>query len=171
MLNFRCWTLFIVLVLAAPPSIADGASPWASQEAAALRAIDAYIDGFNARDARAFVDALHYPHMRVDGLGNPGYWASADEYLKEVEFDTVQATGWSHSRYDYKKIVQSGRHKVHVLVSFTRYDKDDKPLHTQESLYVVTEHDGRWAIQVRSSYVEQVMQDRCIRSKSSNCVR
>ena len=171
MLNFRCWTLLMMLVLATPPSMAEGASQWASQEAAALRAVDAYIDGFNARDARAFVDALHYPHMRVDGLGNPAYWASADDYLKEVEFDTVQATGWSHSRYDYKKIVQSGRHKVHVLVSFTRYDKDDKPLHTQESLYVVTEHGGRWAIQVRSSYVEQVMQDQCIGAKSSDCAR
>jgi len=36
---------------------------------------------------------------------------------------------------------------------------------------VVTEHDGRWAIQMRSSYVEQVMQDQCIGSKSSNCAR
>jgi hypothetical protein len=151
--------------------LAESSGQWSAQQAAAMRAVDAYIDAFNARDARAFVDALHYPHMRVDGLGNPRYWASADDYLKEVEFDTVQATGWSHSRYDDKKVVQSGRHKVHVLVSFTRYDKDDKPLHTQESLYVVTEHDGRWAIQVRSSYVEQVMQDQCIGSQSSNCAR
>ncbi len=67
--------------------------------------------------------------------------------------------------------MQSGRHKVHVLVSFTRYDHADKPMHIQESLYVVTEHGGRWAIQVRSSYVEQVMLDQCIGPKSSNCAR
>ena len=171
MLKFRCWILTIMLALFSQLSSAESVGPWSTQEAAALRAVDVYIDAFNARDARAFVDALHYPHMRVDGLGKPGYWAHADDYLKEVEFDAVRATGWSHSRYDYKKVVQSGRHKVHVLVSFTRYDHADKPMHTQESLYVVTEHGGRWAIQVRSSYVEQVMQDECIGPKSSKCAK
>ena len=171
MLKIRNWILIIVFASISQLSLAESAGQWSSQEAAALRAVDAYIDAFNARDAQAFVDALHYPHMRVDGLGYPRYWANAADYLKEVEFDTVQATGWSYSRYDYKKVVQSGRHKVHVLVSFTRYNTDDKPMHTQESLYVVTEHGGRWAIQVRSSYVEQVMQDQCIGAKPSKCAR
>lgn len=169
--KLRFWALFIMLLSIGYLRADERRSPWATQEAAALLAVDAYLDAFNARDARAFVDALHYPHMRVDGFGNPRYWARAEDYLKEVEFDTVLATGWSHSRYDYKRVVQSGRHKVHVLVSFTRYDRDDKPMHTQESLYVVTEHAGRWAIQVRSSYVEQVMQDHCIGATSSDCVK
>ncbi len=171
MLNLRYWSMMIMLFAIGHLNAEDKPAPWAAQEAAALAAVESYIGAFNARDARAFVDALHYPHMRVDGLGNPRYWQTAAEYLKEVEFDTVQGTGWSHSRYDYKKVVQSGRHKVHVLVSFTRYNRDDQPMHTQESLYVVTEHEGRWAIQVRSSYVEQVMQDQCIGSRTEKCTK
>jgi len=164
-------TLIVALLMIGHLNAEEKPGLWAAQETAALAAVDAYIGAFNARDARAFVDALHYPHMRVDGLGNPRYWANAEDYFKEVEFDTVQGTGWSHSRYDYKKVVQSGRHKVHVLVSFTRYKRGDKPMHTQESLYVVTEHGGRWAIQVRSSYVEQVMQDQCIGAIAAECAR
>jgi len=139
--------------------------PWATEEAAALKAVDAYIAAFNARDAKAFVNALHYPHMRVDGLGRPRYWESAADYLEEVEFESTISTGWAYSRYDYARVVQSGRNKVHVAVAFTRYDAKDKPLHTQESFYIVTLHDGRWAIQVRSSFLEQVMVDEGIGSR------
>lgn len=152
--------LCCVLLIGAVAALARAdESPWSKQEAAALAAVDEYIDAFNARDARRFVNALHYPHMRVDGLGRPAFWATAADYLRDVEFDSAIRTGWVYSRYDWKRVVQSGRHKVHVLVSFTRYGADDFPLHTQESLYVVTEHDGRWAIQVRSSFLEQVQAD------------
>lgn len=154
------WVMLFGLVAAMAQA---GESAWAKQEAAALAAVDEYIDAFNARDAKRFVNALHYPHMRVDGLGRPTYWATAADYLKDVEFDSAIRTGWVYSRYDWKRVVQSGRQKVHVLVSFTRYGAKDQPLHTQESLYVVTEHDGRWAIQVRSSFLEQVMADENIR--------
>ena len=51
-----------------------GTTAYATQEAAALQAVDAYIAAFNARDAERFAAALHYPHMRVDGLGRPAYW-------------------------------------------------------------------------------------------------
>ncbi len=138
---------------------------WTVQEASALVAVDEYLDAFNARDAKRFAAALHYPHMRVDGLGRPAFWPTLDDYLKVVEFESAMRTGWVYSRYDWKRVVQSGKHKVHVMVSFTRYGADDKPLHTQESLYVVTEHDGRWAIQVRSSYLEQVQADSGIKLK------
>ena len=36
---------------------------------------------------------------------------------------------------------------------FTRYRKDDTPIASYESLYVVTKEQGRWAIKMRSSFV------------------
>ena len=148
---------------AATDTAATGTPAYAAQEAAALQAVDAYIAAFNARDAERFAAALHYPHMRVDGLGRPAYWPDAAAYLREIEFDSATRTGWAYSRYDWKRVVQAGPRKVHVLVSFTRYNQADQPLHTQESLYVVTEQGGRWAIQVRSSFLEQVQSDKGIR--------
>lgn len=125
-------------------------------EAAAIAAVDEYLDAFNARDPKRFAAALHYPHMRVDGLGRPSYWTDAEAYLPDIDFARAERTGWAMSRYDRKEIVQSGRYKVHVLVTFTRLDRDGEVLHTQDSLYVVTLRDGRWAIQVRSSFLEEV---------------
>ena len=130
-------------------------SDFAAQEAAALAVVDEYIAAFNARDKARYAGSLHYPHMRVDGLGRASVWQSAEEYVQGLDFDAIADTGWSHSELNWKKVVQSGREKVHVAVSFTRYDENNIRLLTQESLYVVTHADDRWGISVRSSFLEQ----------------
>lgn len=124
-------------------------------ETAAAAAVQAYIDNFNARDPQAFAQTLHYPHMRVDGFGRARVWPDWQSYADEVDFARVEETGWHHTVLDWQRPVQSGAKKVHVLVAFTRFNAVDEVLLTQESLYVVTLRDGKWAIQVRSSFLEE----------------
>lgn len=54
--------------------------------------------------------------------------------------------------YDDRKIIHCGPDKVHVAVRVTRYKKDGTPIQTFDSLYVVTNQNGKWGIQMRSSY-------------------
>ena len=125
-----------------------------ADQAAAGAAVQAYIDCFNARDPDAFAQTLHYPHMRVDGQGRARVWESWSDYAREVDFSRVEKTGWHHTVLDWQRVVQSGDEKVHIAVSFTRFNAVGEPLLSQESLYVVTLHDGKWAIQVRSSFLQ-----------------
>ena len=62
--------------------------------------------------------------------------------------------GWHHSVWTHRNIVQASSNKVHVDTQFTRYKTDGKVLGVYESLYVLTNEDGRWGVKLRSSYAE-----------------
>ncbi|MEM7077192.1 MAG: hypothetical protein AAF513_01065 [Pseudomonadota bacterium] len=119
--------------------------------------VQAYIDTFNAQDPEAFARTLHYPHMRIDGLGRVRTWQSWEAYAAEVDFARLRETGWHHSVLDWQKDVQLGASKAHIAVNFTRYREDSSVIVSQESLYVVTLQDGRWGISVRSSFLEETL--------------
>ncbi len=121
-------------------------------EDAALTALDEFMEAFNARDAAAWAKTLNYPHVRIAG-GDVRVWQDADEYTAYMDFDRfVKQTGWDHSAWDERTVVQSGKDKVHIAVTFSRYDKNNEKIATYESMYVVTNHDGHWGTQARSSF-------------------
>jgi hypothetical protein len=47
-----------------------------------------------------------------------------------------------------RNIIGWSRENVHVDTQFTRYRKDDTPIASYESLYVVTKEQGHWAIKI-----------------------
>lgn len=149
-------TMLCILCFAAGGRLSEAASQHEEAESAALAAVDEYFAAFNARDPERFAKALHYPHMRIDGNGVPAIWTSWQEYAAAVDFDEIARRGnWARTNLDWKRVVQAGSAKVHVLVGYTRYNPQNEPILSQESLYVVTLHDGRWAIQMRSSFLEE----------------
>lgn len=113
--------------------------------------LDEFIAAFNARDSQRWAATLNYPHVRLAGDAVT-VWNSADDYARSNEIEKLGASGWSHSRWDWKRLIQAAPDKLHFLVSFTRYDSADKPLASYEALYVLTLNDGLWGIQARSSY-------------------
>lgn len=123
-----------------------------SSDAAAMHALDAFMEAFNARDAAAWAKTLNYPHVRIAG-DDVRVWQDVDEYTAYMDFDRfVEQTGWDHSAWDERTIVQSGKDKVHIAVTFSRYDKNDKKIATYQSMYIVTNRDGHWGTQARSSF-------------------
>jgi hypothetical protein len=117
---------------------------------AALKVLDDFLAGFNAKDIRKFEATYNFPHVRLaagrvtvlDGPSN----------RQEVFTGLEQSIGWDYSRYDERKIIHCGPDKVHFAVRVTRYRKDGTPIQTFDSLYVVTRQNGKWGIQMRSSY-------------------
>ena len=61
--------------------------------------------------------------------------------------------GWARTELDEARVVQSSADKVHFAVKFTRRDTAGNALEVHRSFYVVTNIEGRWAIQLRSSFV------------------
>ncbi len=128
------------------------------EKAAALAAVTEYFASFNARDPARFAQSLHYPHMRINGLGKTRLWQNWEAYAAEVDFAEIARRGnWQRTQLDSAEVIQAGVAKVHVVVTYTRFDPDDQPILSEASLYVVTLVNDRWAIQMRSSFLEQAM--------------
>jgi hypothetical protein len=146
----RAVAVLLVLTLAALGARAGARAGEPSPEAAALAVLDAFMVAFNDRDLAAWEATWHFPHFRVaDGtltvLPEAGTRSPA-------LFDALAATGWDHSAWLEREVVQAGPEKVHVAVRFARYRADGSELARYASLYVVTRVQGIWGIKGRSSF-------------------
>lgn len=118
---------------------------------AAIAAVERYLAAFNARDEEAMVAALHFPHVRV-GVGRATVRESAAEYMEGFGFDAfAERLGWERSEADSMEAVQVGARGVNVAVRITRYGEGDARIHTFDTIYLVTEEDGKWAIRAGAS--------------------
>ena len=119
-------------------------------EAAAIGVLDAFMQAFNARDMEAWEATYHFPHFRMAD-GELSVLERAGLRSPEL-FDRLAATGWDHSAWLSREVVQAGPDKVHLAVTFARYRADVSELARYQSLYVVTREEGRWGIRGRSSF-------------------
>ena len=118
---------------------------------AALAAVERYLDAFNARDEEAMVAALHFPHVRV-GVGRATVRESAAEYMEGFDFDAfAERLGWERSEADSMEAIQVGARGVNVAVRITRYGEGGARIHTFDTIYLVTEQDGKWGIRAGAS--------------------
>ncbi len=119
---------------------------------AALESLDDYMAAFNARDPQAWAATLNYPHVRI-ASGAVRVWETEEEYTAYMDFDAfAERTGWHHSEWDRRDVLQSGPDKVHLATTFSRYNAQGEKIATYDSLYVVTKVDGHWRTQARSSF-------------------
>ena len=126
---------------------------WPESAAAAVSAIASFIAAINAGDADAMHELLHLPHVRISG-GGVAIWHDREEleatYLRD--FYARAGSGWHHTVLDSAEVLHSSEHKVHVLIQFTRYDGDGNAMSTYRSLWIMTNVNGRWGAQARSSF-------------------
>ncbi len=117
-----------------------------------LKVLDDYMTTFNARDAKAWQETYHFPHYRL-ASGKMSVLEHAG-ILDSTVFIKLQQTGWHHSKWVHRNVVQASETKVHVDTQFARYKADGSLLNTSESLYIVTKENGKWGVKFRSSYAE-----------------
>ncbi|MCY4601682.1 MAG: hypothetical protein OXF27_17390 [Acidobacteria bacterium] len=143
---------FLVSVAAVALCAAAGVLAQPVRGTAALAVHDRYLAAWNAQDADAFAATLHYPHAR-QAPGAPGStsWQGAEEYAAGMDFGPLIARGWVHSYWDARSVVQVDSGKVHVAARARRVDAAGQTIQTVQTLYVITEHDGRWGVQARFS--------------------
>jgi hypothetical protein len=111
----------------------------------ALAALDRYMETWNSRDPMRWAGSLHYPHVRP----SPGEFAvsqTAEEYAKGVDFNQTLATGWHHSEWDSRRVLQVSAFKVHASGQWTRYRADGTPMLGSLITYIITFQEGRWGV-------------------------
>ena len=116
----------------------------------AMLILDNFMLTFNSRDMEGWSETLNYPHVRLAG-GDVKVWANNEEDASVGICDRRAATGWHHSSWVSRKVVLESKNKVHVSTVFQRYDKNNNPLKNYQSLYIVTNDNGHWGVQARSS--------------------
>jgi hypothetical protein len=120
--------------------------------AAAMKVMDAYIDGLNRGDEPTVNDACNFPHVRLAG-GKVVVWPNHGDY-RLGDFVARAGDGWHHSTWDERTPIHVGRDKVHLKVKFSRWREDGSRLGVFETIYIVTRQDGHWGIQARSSFAD-----------------
>ena len=120
-----------------------------------MRSLDEWMTAFNESDFQGIAEKLNYPHVRFASSAVT-VWDTPDDYLAarspEAMARWIQATGWHHSEWDRRDIIQRGPDKVHVAVRFSRYRGDGTLIGSYDSLWILTNLDGQWKVQARSSY-------------------
>jgi hypothetical protein len=122
-----------------------------SREADARAPIEAFFKAFNARDNDALKKTLHYPHVRINETGTVVVWKDAAEAGTNFE-GLTRAEGWAKSSLDSVTMRHNDPVKVHFEVVFSRYKADGSKYATYQSLWIVTNVNGEWGVQARSSF-------------------
>ena len=117
--------------------------------AAALKAVTAFFDAWNAHDQDRLAAALHYPHVRVaDDMVE--IWRSAAEYLAGPEPGRQRT--WLRTRVDESTVAQVTATGANVTVRFSRLGRDGTVLSTDSGVFLAVARDGVWKIQARSTF-------------------
>lgn len=122
-----------------------------TDEEKAFVPIKAYIEALNKGDVDGVRAAYHFPHVLFN-RGRVVHYPTAESFSLGDFLNRVGADGWVRSSIDDYRVVLTGPQKVHFDVSFTRWRADGSAIGVHHSLYIVTEIDGRWGLQSRSSY-------------------
>ena len=121
----------------------------AQSVSAAMDLLDRHFAALNAGDAAALAQTLHFPHYRLAGT-RMQVWERADGYLED--FRARAGNDWHRSAWDFRSAVAASEDKVHFDAQFARYRADDSVIGRHRTLWVVARIDGRWAVQLRSSF-------------------
>ncbi len=116
-----------------------------------IATLDRFMAALNAYDAQAMDAEMHFPHVRFAGGTIATYEKPGNNPMDLFE-RLKREDGWHHSAWNARTAVQRNDVKVHMAVKYTRYRADGSVIGVYESLYVLTLKDGRWGVQLRSSF-------------------
>ena len=135
-------------LLSATPIVAR--SQDSAEDAAVMQALQAFLDGWNSRDAKQYAAALHFPHVFLEN-GTVRVYPDEVEFLSRGSGHWAAAQPeWARTVWEDRRIVQRLPDTVHVAGRWARLDKSGRILSKADVLYVVVKKNGRWALFTRS---------------------
>jgi hypothetical protein len=137
---------FVVTGAGAQPVLDPALLAQRRQEA--LIALDRYLETWNSRDGAVWATSLHFPHVRP-GPGAFEMTRAPEEYAKGVNFEQTLKTGWHHSEWVKRTVLQVGLDKVHASGTWQRYTAEGKPLAGSDITYIITRQGDHWGVQAR----------------------
>ncbi len=118
-------------------------------EQTGLKAVDYFLETWNSRDPVRWADSLNFPHVRPAASGPVRVAETVDSYIAAVDFQRTIETGWDHSEWDYRTILQTSTDKIHAAGQWSRYDDKGEVILTTPIVYIITLVADHWGIQSR----------------------
>ena len=120
-----------------------------SQHVAEARAaLDEYFRAWNAADNDAVAAISNFPRLSMGQNGQVVVRETPEAIA--TDFDALRQSGWAHSTLDLAEPVHVSADKVHFRIVFSRYGADGTPYTTGPGLYVITNQNGHWGLQLQS---------------------
>ena len=116
-----------------------------------IACLDRFMAALNAYDATAMDAEMHFPHVRFAG-GTIVVYPKPGNNPMDLFERLKREDGWHHSSWKDRTMVQHNATKVHMALSYTRFRGDGSVIGVYESLYMLALKDGRWGVQLRSSF-------------------
>jgi hypothetical protein len=116
-----------------------------------LACLDRWMAALNAYDAAAMDAELHFPHVRL-AAGKLVVYEEPGSNPMDLFERLRREDDWHHSAWNRRDILQRSDAKVHMAVNYTRYRSDGSVIGHYDSLYVLVLREGRWGVQIRSSF-------------------
>ena len=117
-------------------------------ETAARAALDEYFRAWNAADNDAVAAVSNFPRVSLGQNGQVVVRETREEIA--TDFGVLRQSGWDHTTLDLSESIHVSPDKVHFRIVFTRYSADGSPYTTMPALYVVTNQNGHWGLQLQS---------------------
>jgi hypothetical protein len=126
-------------------------------EQAGTDAVDRFLNTWNSRDIESWASSLNFPHVRPSPFGPVNVVTTPEDYVAAFDYQSVIESGWDHSEWDYKHVLQISARKIHVAGQWSRYSAAGEVILTTPIVYVCTKIDDRWGIQSRfgADYVDE----------------
>ena len=118
----------------------------------AVNAAFTFQDRWIHHDLEGMDRAINFPHARVGADGKLLITKDPPILPKRFFKWFIKTTGWNHSTWDYRRVIQSKPNKVHLAIQFSRYKADGTKIGAYPSLWVITNQEGHWGIKIRSSF-------------------
>ena len=137
--------------------IEPGVSVPAEDAEAVWEALDKYLDNFRMPIGEyldAHIETCVFPHVRIASQQVMVFPDAAAYHDVGMHAGDFTQSGWDHSAWTQRRIVQAHPEKIHVAVSFDRFDKDGELVGAEESFYIMEKIDGRWGVRGRSSFAK-----------------
>ncbi|TDI25848.1 MAG: hypothetical protein E2P06_03865 [Acidobacteria bacterium] len=117
-------------------------------ETEARAALDEYFRAWNAADNAAVAAISNFPRVSLGQNGQVVVRETPEEIA--TDFEELRLSGWDHSRLDLAEAIHVSADKVHFRIVFSRYSADGTPYTTAPGLYVITNQNGHWGLQLQS---------------------
>ena len=112
-----------------------------------------YFDAFNSEDLAALDKTFDSPFVLLMGDERIVF----KNYTDMVDFETIKASGWSHSKINNTNLLYEDSDTSMIHVNFSRYKEDDSVLTTHDFSYLLVADDVDWKIKAAFSAGEIVL--------------
>ena len=143
-----CALAMIVIGSLSVASSASAQDADREHEASAREALEEYFRAWNAGDNDAVAAVSNFPRLSLGQNGQVVVRETPEDII--TDFEALRQTGWDHSTLDLAEAVQVAADKVHFRIVFSRHTAGGSPYSTVPALYVVTNQNGHWGLQLQS---------------------